>query len=116
MSDVYGTLLAGMEAEILTKTQLHKMETLVTRLARRAWGTRASYMGADGARKYKDNMQLKEQTGMATIKSELQHRRAQWWRNMIKDTDSHKQIRAATMGKQSSKQRKRETSRQSIRG
>ena len=96
---VVGTLLTGLEAEVLTQRDYEAMERRVMQLGRKACGSGASRQTGDGSRHGKTNEQIRKLLGIATMKSELQHRRAKWWQHMLENPDHYAQMRAAVFGR-----------------
>ena len=93
-SNVVSAALSGLEAEVLTRGDYERLDTLLVGLARRAWGSGASYEGPDGTRKWRPNEAVRKWMGLATVESELQCRRAKWWQSVIRDPGKNVQLLA----------------------
>ena len=52
----------------------------------------------DGTRRQKSNETVRQEMKVATVESELRHRRLKWWQSILTHPDDNKQVRAAMFG------------------
>ena len=94
-SNVVGAALAGLEAEVLTTTDLARLDTLLARLAREAMGKRAWRAVPGGEDRPLRNGEIREWMRLPTVETELRSRRLRWWAQMVCRPRDSVQVMAA---------------------
>eukprot|EP00959_Pyramimonas_sp_CCMP1952_P223769 4678715-Pyramimonas_sp.AAC.1 len=95
---VLNTGLSGVEAFVLTASQLRTLELAVAGLARRAMRGEATWEDEDGQIRSMTTEEVMRWWRLVPIASELRVRRLRWLQACVRRPGAHKQMIAAVFG------------------
>ena len=86
---VTGTLMSGIEPEVLNKIQLEEIESNHMALMRKATGSLSSY-DSNGIRKQHSNTFIRELMGINHTTREISKRRIKWYKEILTKNEDNK--------------------------
>ncbi len=96
---VYTTLLAGLEAEVVVKTEIREMERMHMNLLRKVIGQWGSVETEEHGRRLKSNGEVRQLAKCVTVESELKYRKMKWLQKIVWEREENMQLRTVLIGR-----------------